>query len=120
MGLGGGRSGMEVSHDPDIADLSARIHKAESERDGWRAKGNNERYLDSYFLAEALEVERDRLRTQRRRSLARSENILFRNRRAPTTIAACARELGRRLASRVLSMIGGWRRPKRSEVNSAR
>ena len=124
MGLGGGRSGMEVSQDPDIADLGARIHKAESARDGWRAKGNQERYFESYFLAEALEVERERLRTQRRRSLARSEAArakLLVNRRAPATGVACAREIARRLASRVLSMIGMWQPPRRrSETSSAR
>lgn len=63
-----------MSQDPDIADLSARIRKAELERDGWRAKGNQEKYLAAYFLAEALEVERDRLRTQRRRSIATGQS----------------------------------------------
>lgn len=63
-----------MSHDPDIADISARIRKAECERDGWRAKGNQEKFLEAYFLAEALELERDRLLSQRRSSIARSED----------------------------------------------
>ena len=61
-----------MSHDPDIAALSERIRKAELERDAWKAKGNQEKFLEAYFLAEALEVERDRLLTQRRRSIARN------------------------------------------------
>lgn len=63
-----------MSQDPDIADLGARIRKAECERDGWRAKGNQEKFLRAYFLAEALEVERDRLLTQRRRSIGTHES----------------------------------------------
>ena len=40
-----------------IADLRLRISGAESRRDGWRAAGNQEKYLEAYSLVEALEVQ---------------------------------------------------------------
>jgi hypothetical protein len=43
--------------------LRSRIAKAESERDAWRAAGLEEKYFESYFLVEALELQlRQRLR----------------------------------------------------------
>jgi hypothetical protein len=40
-----------------IAGLRLRITGAESQRDGWRAAGRQEKYLESYSLVEALEVQ---------------------------------------------------------------
>ena len=40
-----------------IADLRLRIAGAESKRDGWRAAGSQEKYLESYSLVEALEAQ---------------------------------------------------------------
>ena len=40
-----------------IAALRLRIGDAESQRDGWRAAGNQEKYLEGYSLVEALEVQ---------------------------------------------------------------
>jgi hypothetical protein len=45
-----------------LADLGVRIRKAEADRDRWRATGNHDRYLESYFLVEALELQINRLR----------------------------------------------------------
>lgn len=44
-----------------IADLRLRISGAEARRDGWRASGSQERYLEAYSLVEALEVQLSRL-----------------------------------------------------------
>jgi hypothetical protein len=49
----------------EIAVLKARIAKAESERDGWRAAGRQEKYLETYLMVEALELQLDRLRKGR-------------------------------------------------------
>jgi hypothetical protein len=45
--------------------MRARIAKAESERDGWRAAGRQERYLEAYLMVEALELQLERLRMSR-------------------------------------------------------
>lgn len=42
--------------------LQLRISRAEAERDAWRAAGLQEKYLEAYFMVEALEVQLDRLR----------------------------------------------------------
>jgi hypothetical protein len=42
--------------------LRLRISQAEVERDAWRAAGLQEKYLEAYFMVEALEVQLDRLR----------------------------------------------------------
>lgn len=47
-----------TSHD-DIATLNQRLAKAESDRDAWRAAGREEKYLEAYFLVEALEMQLD-------------------------------------------------------------
>jgi hypothetical protein len=49
----------------EITAMRARIAKAESERDGWRAAGRQERYLESYLMVEALELQLERLRMSR-------------------------------------------------------
>ena len=40
-----------------IAALRLRIGDAESQRDGWRAAGSQEKYLEAYSLVEALEMQ---------------------------------------------------------------
>ena len=50
----------------DIAALRDRIAKAESDRDVWRASGQEEKYLEAYFLLEALELQLDLQLRQRR------------------------------------------------------
>ena len=46
----------------DIAVMQLRIAKAESERDGWRVSGMQEKYLEAYSMVEALELQLDLLR----------------------------------------------------------
>ena len=60
-----------MSFDREIGDLRARLAKAESVRDRWRASGRQEKYLESYFMVEALELQLDRLRRQRVEATAR-------------------------------------------------
>lgn len=43
----------------DIAAIRNRIAKAESDRNLWRAAGQEEKYLEAYFLVEALEAQLD-------------------------------------------------------------
>lgn len=49
----------------EIAALRARIRKAESERDVWRASGRQEKYLEAYLMVDALELQLERLRKSR-------------------------------------------------------
>lgn len=51
-----------MSSREDIAAIQVRIAKAESERDGWRSLGRQEKYLEAYSMVEALELQLDRLR----------------------------------------------------------
>ena len=37
--------------------LRVRIARAEVQRDAWRTAGNEEKYLEAYFLVEALELQ---------------------------------------------------------------
>jgi hypothetical protein len=47
----------------DIASFKSRIAGAESQRDGWRAAGQQEKYLEAYCMVEALELQlEERLR----------------------------------------------------------
>jgi hypothetical protein len=55
-----------VTFQEEIAALRARIRKAESERDVWRASGRQEKYLEAYLMVDALELQLDRLRNSRR------------------------------------------------------
>lgn len=55
----------------EIAALQARIAKAQSERDGWRGSGMQEKYLEAYSTVEALELELDALRQEGLRAFAR-------------------------------------------------
>jgi hypothetical protein len=45
----------------DIAALKARLARAESERDAWRAAGRQENYLAAHSMAEALALQLDEL-----------------------------------------------------------
>ena len=56
-----------MAYDQDIADIRARVAKAESDRDDWRSSGSKGKYYEAYFLVNALELELDRLRKQRLR-----------------------------------------------------
>ena len=46
----------------DIAAIQVRIVRAEADRDGWRASGMQEKYLEAYSMVEALERQLDLLR----------------------------------------------------------
>src|SRR5690242_17738359 len=46
----------------EITALQQRIVRAQAERDGWRAAGLLEKYLEGYSLVEALELQLERLR----------------------------------------------------------
>ena len=41
----------------DIDTLKRRIAKAESDRDTWKAAGQQEKYLAAYFLVDALDLQ---------------------------------------------------------------
>ena len=43
----------------DIDSFKDRIARAESERDAWRIAGREEKYLEAYFMVEALELQLD-------------------------------------------------------------
>jgi hypothetical protein len=51
-----------MNQPPDIAALQARIARAESDRDSWRAAGIQEKYLEANSTVEALGLQLDRLR----------------------------------------------------------
>jgi hypothetical protein len=70
-----------TSSQNDIADVKARLARAESDRDRWRGSGVQEKYLDS--VVEALELQLDGLRQAARRSNATSEPLLPAARGAP-------------------------------------
>jgi hypothetical protein len=42
-----------------IDSLRVRITRAEADRDMWRVAGIEERYMESYFMVEALELQMD-------------------------------------------------------------
>ena len=46
----------------EIAALQDRIAKAASDRDTWRASGNQEKYIEGYGVVEALELRLEQLR----------------------------------------------------------
>jgi hypothetical protein len=58
--------GPAVTFQEDIDAIKSRIAKAESARETWRAAGEKEKYLEAYFMVEALELQLDqRLRQPR-------------------------------------------------------
>ena len=46
----------------EIAAVNARLAKAQTERDGWRATGMQEKYLEAFSMTEALELRLEQLR----------------------------------------------------------
>jgi hypothetical protein len=43
----------------DIDSIKARIADAAARRDAWKAAGREEKYLEAYFMVEALEQQLD-------------------------------------------------------------
>jgi hypothetical protein len=41
----------------DIATFKSRIAQAETQRDGWRAAGHHEKYLEACSMVDALELQ---------------------------------------------------------------
>ena len=64
-----------MSFDQDIADIRARIAKAEAEQGSWRTAGNQEKYLENYSLVGALEIELDLLRKQKLEAAINAERF---------------------------------------------
>lgn len=48
-----------MSDQHDTTAIRARIARAESERDAWRAAGSEEKYLEAYVTVEALRMQLD-------------------------------------------------------------
>ena len=44
----------------DISSIKNRLVRAQASCEAWRATGRQEKYLEAYFLAEALELQLDR------------------------------------------------------------
>jgi hypothetical protein len=63
-----------MTYHEDVSALRARIAAAEVERDGWRASGMQENYLEAYSRVEALELQLEGLRQEGSRNTARSEH----------------------------------------------
>ena len=53
------KQGPAMTLDEDIISLKDRIAREEIERDAWRAAGREEKYLEAYFVVEALELRLD-------------------------------------------------------------
>jgi predicted phosphoribosyltransferase len=43
----------------EISELRQHLAKVQGERDAWRAAGNQDRYMEAYFMAQALELQLD-------------------------------------------------------------
>ena len=46
----------------EVEMLESRLAKAESDRDTWRVAGREEKYLEAYFLVQALELQLEQRR----------------------------------------------------------
>lgn len=53
-----------------LAALRLRVRAAESQRDGWRAAGSQEKYLEAYSMVEALEAQLSSLEKSTREVVA--------------------------------------------------
>jgi hypothetical protein len=53
-----------MTFDEEVSALRARIAKAESQRDTWRTSGMQDKYLEACSLADALELQLERLRQE--------------------------------------------------------
>lgn len=51
-----------MNHREDITAFELRLAKAQTDRDAWRAAGREEKYLEAYFMVEALELQLDACR----------------------------------------------------------
>jgi hypothetical protein len=49
--------GAIMTFQEDIDTIRNRLAKAESDRDAWQAAGLKEKYLEAYFMVEALELQ---------------------------------------------------------------
>jgi hypothetical protein len=58
--------GVAVTFQEDIDALKRRIAQAESKRETWRLAGDKEKYLEAYFMVEALELQLDQRMRQPR------------------------------------------------------
>lgn len=54
------RSAASMTFQEDNDALKSRIAKVEFTRETWRAAGDQEKYLEAYFMVEALELQLDR------------------------------------------------------------
>lgn len=64
-----------MSLDDEIAALQARIARAKSDGEAWRASGSQEKYLESACTADALELALELLRRERVRAAKRSAPV---------------------------------------------
>lgn len=48
-----------MTFEEDIDSFKGRIAEAEARRDAWRVAGPEEKYLEAYFMVEALELQLD-------------------------------------------------------------
>jgi hypothetical protein len=56
-----------MTYQENIDTIRSRIAKAEVDRDAWQAAGLKEKYLEAYFIVEALELQlNEQLRQPRR------------------------------------------------------
>jgi len=55
----------------DIEVMRQRIAAAKSDRDRWHRDGPQERFLESYVVVKALELELDEMLSQQRRAVPR-------------------------------------------------
>lgn len=76
----------------EVAALKARIAAGHAERDGWRACGMQEKYLEAYSRVEALELQLEGLRQEGLRTTARSEPPVQRDHPVPAAQGAHATE----------------------------
>jgi hypothetical protein len=56
----------------EIAALRARISRALSDRDTWRASGSQEKYMEASCVAETLELQLEQMRQEGLRATARN------------------------------------------------
>lgn len=62
----------------EVAALGVRIAAAQAERDGWRASGMQEKYLEAYSTVEALELQLEGVRQEGLRITVRGEHSVQR------------------------------------------
>ena len=53
------QQGSVIALQDDIAAMRCRIARAEVDRDTWKMSGSSERYLEGFFLVDALELQLD-------------------------------------------------------------